>query len=393
MQYAIHEDFYPELKKKLTRIAKKCERCGNDFMWEYKGIEMREDKRGNFHKFILIDVEGTAKVDDWEFVAVLDINEKGNVIRRYNTSIDLPERFKNSDNVCEHCYTKRNRNSLYVVHNTITDEFKQVGGNCLALYTNGLTMEYVAAWIDGITELQKANGVFYGGGERYYRVEDVLHYAYVITKKMGYLKSCYDGLSTKSLVYIMLRNDAYVSRLCDRVELLNDELCKAGYGVVFSVENFMQDTTSPVANAINYYMNCKDDSEFVHNIKIILDEKYIPRKYVGFACYIPNGYMKHMEQEAERAKRTELKHIHFGEVGKRYKGLSVQSIKRVAAYETVYGLMNVYDIILDGDIVLTWKTSTHVDEVGTAVDFTVKAHGEYKGVKQTEVSRCKFHSI
>ena len=155
MVYAIHEHFFPDVEKKLKRVARKCEKHGNGFTFEVKGEEVRERTCENgmkeYNKFILIDVEGTAKIDDWECIAVLEINSAGNIVRKINTEIDIPKRFWNSDNICEHCGSKRYRTNLYVIHNTVTDEWKQVGGSCLKLYTGGLNMEYVAAYMDGIT--------------------------------------------------------------------------------------------------------------------------------------------------------------------------------------------------------------------------------------------------
>ena len=42
MVYAIYEDFFPEVEKKLNRVAKKCIKHGNDFTFEVKGEEIRE---------------------------------------------------------------------------------------------------------------------------------------------------------------------------------------------------------------------------------------------------------------------------------------------------------------------------------------------------------------
>ena len=151
----------------------------------------------------------------------------------------------------------------------------------------------------------------------------------------------------------------------------------------------MQDTSNDVENIIDYYDSCDDDVEFVHNVKIMLDEEYIPYKYIGRICYLPQGYAKHIEREIARAERNKLNHIHYGEVGKRYKGVHVESVSRVATYQTMYGTMNVYDIVIDGDIVLTWKTKSYIDDNYSTIDFTVKAHDEYKGCLRTEVSRCK----
>lgn len=392
MKYAINEDFYNDVEKKLNRIAKKCKKHGNDFVFNIVGTEIRENKNGNAaNKFIIIEVEGTAKINDWEFIATLDIHDGGNVIRRYNNEIEIPERFKHSENTCEHCGTKRNRKHLYLIRNVSTGCFKQVGGSCLSLYTSGLNMEYIAAYMDGITALEESNGVFSIGGARYYSIEDVLHYAYVITSKVGYMKSGYENdLSTKNLVCDMLTNNIYVRTNEDRVNMVNNDLVNHGYNVTFSVSDFATDTTDEVKNIIEYYATCDDNSEFIHNIKIILGERYVPYNYLGFICYLPCGYFKHIEREVERAKRKNLKHEHWGEIGKRYKNVTVEHIKFIAQFETVYGLMKIWNVILEDGTVLTWKTSKDIDGDCNTITFTVKEHGEYKGIKQTEITRCKI---
>ena len=76
MLYAIYEGFFADVEKKLNRIAKKCAKYGNEFTFDIVGKEIREIKdEDDFtvnYKFILVEVEGTAKIDDWECVAVLD---------------------------------------------------------------------------------------------------------------------------------------------------------------------------------------------------------------------------------------------------------------------------------------------------------------------------------
>ena len=126
----------------------------------------------------------------------------------------------------------------------------------------------------------------------------------------------------------------------------------------------------------------------IYNTLSHSEEEFIPWNYLGYVCYLPQGYAKHMKREAEKAERKKLNHIHFGEVGKRYKNIAIKSFSRVASYETAYGTMNVYNIVIDNDVVLTWKTCKYIDRNASTIDFTVKAHNEYKGCLQTEVTRC-----
>lgn len=390
MMYAIYEDFYPDVEKKLNRVAKKCIKHGNDFTFEVKGEEVREEynkelDRKEYHKFILIEVNGTAKIDNWECVAVLENHDAGNIIRRINTEINIPERFKNTDNICEHCNTKRQRNNLYVIHNVEKDEWKQVGGSCLKLYTGGLNMEYVAAYMDGITELEEFDGIV-GRGKAYYHVEEVLSYAVEVINKTGYFNA-QSALPTKYLVSEIMQNN-----LGRAIESINEEFKSMRLDVRMSEHDFNKDDTENTVNQIiDYYKNLDDDSEFIHNVKVMLNEGYALPKNFGFLCYLPAGYAKYIQKEAEKAKKVETRY--FGEVGKRYKDKVIQDLTLITTWETQWGYTSVYKITLEDGSILTWKTNNGLyldrNEKFDKISFTVKEHKEYKGEKQTEVTRCK----
>lgn len=71
--YAICESYWDKTEKKLTRVARKCERLGNPFIFEVIGEEYRTEKnrygRKVTHKFILVNLEGAAKVEEAFFNA------------------------------------------------------------------------------------------------------------------------------------------------------------------------------------------------------------------------------------------------------------------------------------------------------------------------------------
>ncbi len=391
MVYAIYEYFYPDVEKKLNRIAKKCKKHGNDFIFEVKGEEIRESYNKEldmkeYHKFILVEVEGTAKIDNWECIAVLEIHDVGNIIRRINTEINIPERFKTTENICEHCNSKRQRNNLYVIRNVETDEWKQVGGSCLKVYTSGLSLEYVTAYMDGITELEEFDGIV-GGGKAYYNVNEIISYAVEVINKTGYFNA-QAMLPTKYIVSTLMHDS-----LSRAVESINKDFKDARLDVRVCELDFRKDNTKDIVEQIiDYYKNLEDDSEFVHNIKVMLNEEYVLAKNFGFLCYLPEGYARHIKKEVEKAKRIETDY--FGEVGKRYKDKVINDITLVTSWETQWGYTGLYKIVLEGGSVLTWKTNNylHLDknEEFDKISFTVKEHKEYKGEKQTEVTRCKI---
>lgn len=397
MKYRIYEEFYNDIEKKLKRIGKKCARHGNPFTFEVIGEEIKEvedekTKRKDYYKFIIVEVEGTAKINNYECVAVLENHEHGNIIRRINTTIDIPERFMNTDNFCEHCNSKRRRNELYIIHNIETNEFKQVGSNCLMLYTNGLNAEYVASYIDGITELEEFDGIVGNGSKYYIPIDEVIGYATEIINKMGYFNSN-SNCPTKYLVMDML--DRYY-RLDEKINNINSILNAHDFVVRFNVEDFYKDSTEKlVKEIIEHYLSLENNNEFINNVQIILKDGYVEYQNIGFLCYLPEGYFRHIEKEIEKVKQKKInkESKHFGEVGKRYKELNVYNTKILTSYATMYGTTYVYKIVLESGNILIWKSSNWFDELDKvqSITFTVKSHGEYNEIKQTEVTRCKLN--
>lgn len=400
MIYKIYEDFFNDVEKKLKRIGKKCAKHGNPFTFEVVGneiseVENEETGRKEYYKFIIVEVEGTAKINDYECVAILENHEHGNIIRRINNEIDIPERFMHTENFCEHCNSKRRRKELYIIHNTKTNEFKQVGSNCLMLYTNGLNAEYVASYIDGITELEEFSGRVGGHGRYYIPVDEVLGYATEIINKMGYFNSN-SNCPTKHLVLNMLYRN---SSLNDKIYNINKTLEANDFRVRFNSTDFYKDNTEKFTEeVIKYYLENEDGGEFINNVKVILKEGYVEYHNVGYLCYLPEGYSRYIEKENQKAKQIENEiSEHFGEVGKRYKDLKVYNSKILTSYETMFGTCYVYKFVLESGNVLIWKSSNWYEELENAdkeiknITFTVKSHSEFNNLKQTEVTRCKLN--
>ena len=395
MQYRIYEDFFKDVEKTLNRIGKKCAKHGNPFTFEVVGTEIQEIEdektmKTNYYKFIIVEVEGTAKVDDYEFVAVLENHNHGNIIRKINNDIEIPNRFKFTDNICEHCNSKRRRNELYIIRNIKTGEFKQVGSNCLMLYTNGLNAEYIASYINGITELEEFDG-FIGGGERvYYSVEDVIRYSIGAIDKIGYFNAN-SSFPTKSLVSCIM------SSMCG-IEEVNKILNRNHFNVEFNKKDFTkEDIEDKIDKVIEYYLSLENNNDFINNVQVILKEKYVEPHNLGFICYLPQGYYKHIKNEIQRAEQNLInkKSEYFGEIGKRYKAEKVYEAECITWYETMYGIINIYKFVLENGNILIWKTSNCYcdDELKNCeeITFTIKDHKEYKGTKQTEVTRCKLN--
>jgi hypothetical protein len=85
---------------------------------------------------------------------------------------------------------------------------------------------------------------------------------------------------------------------------------------------------------------------------------------------------------------------YVGEVGERLRNITAV-YKSQRGFAGAYGWTNIFTFE-SGDDVLVWFTATDLDlEVGQTVDLsgTVKKHEEFRGVKTTQLSRCKITVI
>jgi hypothetical protein len=129
-QYAIYEGHMPALLKKITRIQNKCRKYGCEFHFAEIGEEFREvEDPTTLHpltgkpvhrtcRFVLVEAEGTAKINDWQFIASVEHTEKGNIFAKAMTDVEIPERYRKINPTCEHCNSNRTRTYTFIVMNT-----------------------------------------------------------------------------------------------------------------------------------------------------------------------------------------------------------------------------------------------------------------------------------
>lgn len=114
-------------------------------------------------------------------------------------------------------------------------------------------------------------------------------------------------------------------------------------------------------------------------------------------------------KEAQEAKKTAsyiAENSSSDFVGKIGDKVTVNvTLDRVSWYETQYGTMNVYTFVDDSGNMYVWKTSTDMGRFvgdfwqeykkGERLTLTgkIKDHNEYKGVKQTVLTRCKYQQV
>lgn len=386
MKYLIHESNIERLEKKLTTISNKCQKYGCSFTYEVIGEQYIEKEEGIVRRYIEIETEGIAKVNDWVFVATIDFNENGNIVRKCgNIEVEVPERYYTSEPVCEHCNTKRSRKDAYIVMNTETGEFKQVGRSCLKDFTCGLSAELIAQYIAAFDCMIEGEAVAGGWhATEYLDTKEYLQYVVECINHFGYYGTQSER-STKSRAYDYLMANA--GKIYHKQHL--QKLLKEMEEVSFNHNT--EEVKEVVEKALAWIAEQNEDNNYIHNVKVLAAQQYITYKDMGFVASLIATYNKAMQIEMKRREqqKVESNSTFVGNVGERVT-FEAETIECVASWNTQFGMTFVYKMADAEGNVYTWKTGKNVANKKSTIIGTVKEHKEFRGIKQTELTRCKI---
>lgn len=411
-RYAIWEGHMDALKKKVQRIEKKCAKYGCDFHFEEVGEEYREvtlPKSMQTEKdetvtcrFVIVEVEGVAIINDWELVAYTERTEKGNIYSKVNTEVEIPTRYRASDCFCEHCKTRRARKNTCIVRNIKTDEFKQVGNTCLKEFTQGLDASVVtmfASFKDAFEEAQEAPIGGCGWRERYLDKETMLRYTAETIRHFGYAKSD-SRRSTKErmLDYYNADHNGWSGFFPTEVAMkIKGEMAEVG----FNAES--EEAKQMTKDALAWIAEQEESNDYMHNLKVACSLEYVGYRNLGILVSLFPTYNRELEREAQRKLREEERARELeqgklsqfdGEVGQRITR-NVVSCKVVTSWTNCYDgyyptTTYMYKFVTEDGNILIWKTSKDFDEKKVkTITGTVKEHNEFREVKQTVLTRCK----
>lgn len=385
--YAVLEGNMERLEKKLNTIRNKCEKYGCEFRFEKVGEEFRtiKDEAGIEHtaKFILVEAEGKAVINDWKFVASVEHTEKGNIINATGSDIEVPERYYTSEPVCEHCNSKRARKDTYIVMNTKTGEFKQVGKSCLKDFTGGMDASMVSKYYSFFDEIIKGEAPVAGLSYKYYyNTKEFLAYVYECIKAFGYAKTSENRPTRdRACDYWNVSKGHTIWMGNEEIRKYTDEMESVG----FNPE--AEGTMLAVEEVLGWVAEQEETSNYMHNLKTVCSLEHNPYKNLGILASVFATWNKNLEYKKEKQEKKESHHI--GEVGERIT-IKMAEVICLTAWETQWGMTYMFKIIDDEGNVFTWKTSNYpeFDKFNT-LKGTVKAHSEFRNEKQTELTRCK----
>lgn len=371
MKYYIPKYYLTKLEKLIKALQKKTnvkfevfeDDCKIETFVDHSSPEQPEYK----YLTIAVELEVDYKVGDYEIVAELEHTGNGNIIRQINFEIEVPTTYRNVPCRCEHCNTNRQRKNTFLLVDK-NNNFKQVGKTCLNDYTG----------IDSLSIIEKVSSLQF-----------LLHNDFD-DEFLQFLKSNaspkYEPLDRMANIFYQIILEKGYSRENNNPFHNVDE---------YKYREDLEDKVEQLLNVVNtdWY---NDDSNYCYNVKVVLGLGYVEYKHWKLLLsYINSANIYLQKQIQKELERQGLVNEYLGNVGDRIE-FEVKSVKKLYTKYTNYTYRGeesyVYRIITTTNNVVIWNTENDVIE-NSIIKATIKKLTEYKGEKQTVVTRGKIVKI
>jgi hypothetical protein len=297
----------------------------------------------------------------------------------------IPGEFAKVVNKCDHCQHKRHRTETFVVKNRDTEELKSIGRNCIRDFLGHDPSSLL--WIyEAIQELSDEDdwGSEYGGGNA--------THAFELVRILAWSIKCIenDGWVSGSMANL---NESLTPTSSRVARILHDakpfDWSELQWRDWLSDRMYTDADMDTARLAIEWAKGLSGEG-WAQNANLIARVGMAGHKELGLACSIAACYLRSVNDAKMAAKEKALEiDEYFGEVGKRYQ-MEVNVI-RIIPCEGQFGTTGLHIMRSKEGHSLKWFSSGEWLKEGetVVVKGTVKEHSEYKGKKQTSLSRVK----
>lgn len=381
------------VEARLVELAKKCARkklTPPTWSWGRVFLDTEVNRPHGTNKVVLTLSAEVPKYAGWKFVAALDHLEGGNFVRSV-AGEPVPAEYRAAGPKCDHCKSDRRRNATYVLRHE-DGRVVQVGSTCLADFLGTDEAGRLAA---AATVLASVEGFCEGGGEggggpSEFGLGEFLEVTAFSVREHGWTsrtaarERLVEGSATADFVWNYLT--APGAKKSDYKVTVSPE----DKALALEAETWAESLSDEEVNSAT--------GDYLHNVRLVAQTGAVSFRTAGIAASIVTAYQRHLGTLKLREKRAteaaESKYV--GTVGKRETWTA--TLDFVTGYETAYGYTTVLKFKTSDGGCLVWKASNTElarSDVGNVytVTGTVKKHEEYKGSKQTLVSRCKVAAL
>lgn len=381
-EFSLNEYELAMTREKIEKINARCEKRGIPGGLNVEWREVTEKETNAFgieieYVVFMTKITGIApKLPNWEFVATLDYDIHAGLIVRTYPGVKSIDRSLLRNGWCDHCQTDRYRKSTYVMRNTETGEYVQVGSSCIKDFTGWTALPYSPDKMK--SDVEEFTGEF-GGRERDVTTLTALAIAWAVVTEYGFVRTNEPG-ATKGIVLDVInppKRDKWNAEYLEDLKRLSKHSADM-YGRAEELRAWIGSD------------EFSGSSEYVLNLKSIARAEKVSFRNMGILASAPQAWARFLERTLIR-KVEKGTSVHVGEIGERWSlALTVETERNV---ETQYGSSTLYKLSDASGNVFSWFASSPALDgmVGERVSLTagIKAHKDWKGNAETAITRCK----
>lgn len=350
-----------ELNKKALKLM------GEAVIYTTTETVVEEIKDVGLVEFQMVTVDGPSPIiNGWSIQLMIDHTNDENIVTR--VGMVSSDGWFDAKADCQHCEYNRRRNFTYLLRNEKTEELKQVGKTCLKDFTGHKSPEDIARWAeifqtfdDEIKEVERD----YSEHANHRHMFTMEYLAKVVAE----VEDCGGVFITKRQVEEGVHSTTTSSlALSSKIKPT-----KAHYDFALK--------------AVEHTINTADGSEFSKNLCRLVRFETFDFRYSGIVAYAVGGYLRFLA--SEKAKLQTVSE-YVGEIGTR-KEFILTKLRCSVIHGDDYTLfMNVF--LDEAGRTFIWSTGRDVGKDGDTMKVrgTIKDHREFKGIKQTMLSRCSI---
>jgi hypothetical protein len=332
-----------------------------------------------------IELDVFFKFNGWHSLGL--VQRKEGIVQCYFNSQELIKEYHNTDFHCDHCHKHVHRNSVVVLEHD-NGERKVVGTSCVKEFTQGLDGNLIACYMDLEAVMAQRNSEM-----------KILLQGESLDEMPISVFSEQHGTP----IYKVDRIVSCAVRLINAYGFEPSDSLTATWKYIYEENKRCKDIEAEAVKAIEWIKSLTEDeftkSSYLFNLRSIIDADYCTMRHFGLLTSLIPTYRKH---NAEAFKKDNPSNY----VGNKGDKLNLTlTYTKSFSYESAYGT-GFFHIFTDSDgNVFKWSTnksltykvddrSYNLDQGATLkLSGTVKDHEEYRGIKQTSLTRCKYEVL
>lgn len=308
---------------------------------------------------------------------ILYINPK--IVEKIRENVDI-EKYRSEKSHCDHCKINRFRKNTFLIYNIETKELKTVGSTCIKDFF-GHDIPTFNLFSKIMKEFEDGN--FYDIKEKckFIDLKSYLACACQVIKEDGFVS----------------KKKAYERGLDPTVDTVNNYYFDKNIQILhnFKIEDYNRELAEKVFEWGKPLKDRENLNDYLYSLSVIFENECFEIKAAGFVVSSIHAYKNEMN-----LYETKKESNYVGEVKKRYE--FELNIDKLLPFQSDFGVVFMHcmsdndgnQFVWFGSKVLINGDGVHAD-TGDVVKIkgTVKCHKEYKGIKQTQLTRCSLLEI